>query len=95
MNHVTPFEGQEIVNRTNFNRRIEEINRVAEDVEYNKNGVNAHHLRLDGHESRIMRLEDALFSGMSKYTFVISFPNLDGIQLIHGNWNKESQRLEC
>lgn len=95
MNRITPFEGQEIVNRANFNSRIAEMNQVVEAVEYNQNGVNAHHLRLDDHESRIKRLEDGLFRGMGKYTYLISFADLDGIQLIHGNWNRENQRLEC
>lgn len=95
MEQVKLFEGQEIVERKNFNNRLEAINRMAEEIDYNRQGVDAHHRRLDDHEVRIKRLEDALFNGLSKYTYTVSFVDLSGINLISGNWNKEKQRLEC
>lgn len=51
--------------------------------------------KLNLHEVRIARLEDALFSNITGNPFLISFDNLTGIQLVKGIWNEQLQRIEC
>lgn len=44
---------------------------------------------------QIARIEDGLFSNLTKNPFLTTFENLTGITLVKGVWNKERQRLEC
>lgn len=45
--------------------------------------------------SRITRLEDAIYNNLVGNSWVLTFSDLDGIELTKGNYNKEKQRLEC
>lgn len=47
------------------------------------------------HDSRLKRLEDSLFNDIVGNPYLITFPNLTGIVLKKGVWNKAQKRLEC
>lgn len=44
--------------------------------------------------SRLTRLEDAIFNDITGNPYLITFPDLTGIVLIKGVWNKSAKRLE-
>lgn len=46
-------------------------------------------------ESRITRLEDALFNSVTGNPFITTFESLDGINRTKGVWNEKQKRLEC
>lgn len=46
-------------------------------------------------EGKLTRLEDAVFNDITGNPYTISFSNLDGIDLIKGNYNKLRNRIEC
>ena len=45
--------------------------------------------------SRITRLEDAIYNNLVGNSWILTFSDLDGIELTKGNYNKAKQRLEC
>ena len=57
--------------------------------------ANNNETRINIYESRIKRLEDGVYSNLIKNPFLISFGNLEGINLVKGCWNKNKQRIEC
>ena len=46
-------------------------------------------------EGKLTRLEDAVFNDITGNPYTVSFNNLDGIELIKGNYNKQRNRIEC
>ena len=44
---------------------------------------------------RIMQIEDSLFNQMGANPFIITFGNLNGINLARGIWNAVLHRVEC
>ena len=51
--------------------------------------------RINEINARIEALENATAQGILRNPFVITFPNLEGIHLITGTWNKNKGSLEC
>ena len=45
--------------------------------------------------SRITRLEDAIYNNLVGNSWILTFSDLDGVNLVKGNYNKAKQRLEC
>ena len=45
--------------------------------------------------SRITRLEDAIYNNLVGNSWILTFSDLDGVNLAKGNYNKAKQRLEC
>lgn len=46
-------------------------------------------------EGKLARLEDGVFNDITGNPYTVSFNNLDGIELIKGNYNKQRNRIEC
>lgn len=44
---------------------------------------------------RITRLEDAIHNNLVGNSWILTFSDLDGVNLVKGNYNKNKQRLEC
>lgn len=51
--------------------------------------------RISNLDSRLSRLEAALFNDISANPFLASFEDVTGIVIVRGIWNKEKQRVEC
>ncbi|WP_312044009.1 hypothetical protein [Anaerotignum sp.] len=45
--------------------------------------------------SRIDRLEDAVFSNITGNPYLVSCDSLNGITVVKGVWNSVQQRIEC
>lgn len=46
-------------------------------------------------KGQLQRLEDGVFNDITGNPFTVSFKNLEGINLIKGNYNKIKNRIEC
>ena len=44
---------------------------------------------------RVQTIWDALFTEITTNPFMVSFQDLDGIDLVSGTWNRDAARLEC
>ena len=48
-----------------------------------------------GLTGRVLQMEDSLFNEITANPFIVSFENLDGLNVIRGIWNPTFQRIEC
>lgn len=64
---------------------VEELKKCCVDV--NK--------QLQEHTGKIQTLWDAVFSNITTNPFLITFEDLDGVELYNGIWNTTAHRLEC
>ena len=44
---------------------------------------------------QITRLEDAVYNDITGNPWVLTFENLDGVELARGNYNRSEQWIEC
>jgi len=51
--------------------------------------------RFNALNARIEALENSMIQGIVRNPFVITFPDLDGIRIISGTWNRARGSLEC
>ncbi len=51
--------------------------------------------KIDDVIGRITRLEDAIYNNLVGNSWILTFSDLDGVNLAKGNYNKAKQRLEC
>lgn len=51
--------------------------------------------QLADHETRIRRLEDAIYNDITGNPHSYLFDTLEGIRVVSGVWNKAKSRLEC
>jgi hypothetical protein len=72
----------------------EETARIAKDLEL-EGRINALELQVIENAGKIALLWDAVFADMTANPFLFTFADLNGINLIHGNWDKTQQRLDC
>lgn len=70
--------------------------------EVHKHDPNAHEeahapilKQLADHETRIRRLEDAIYNDITGNPHSYLFDTLEGIRVVSGCWNKTKNRLEC
>ena len=48
-----------------------------------------------GLTGRVLQMEDSLFNEITANPFIVSFENLDGLNVVRGIWNPTFQRIEC
>jgi hypothetical protein len=72
----------------------EKTARVAKDLEL-EGRINAIELQVIDNTGKIGLLWDAVFADMTTNPFLFTFADLNGINLIQGNWDRERQRLDC
>jgi hypothetical protein len=68
--------------------------RIQKDLEFEAR-VNALELQIIDMAGKIGLLWDSVFSDMTTNTFLFTFVDLDGVDVIRGNWNRVQQRMDC
>jgi hypothetical protein len=74
--------------------KLEKIARVAKDLELEER-INAIELQVIENTGKIALLWDAVYADMTTNPFLFTFADLNGINLIQGNWDRMQQRLDC
>jgi hypothetical protein len=73
---------------------MEKAARIAKDLEL-EGRINALELQVIENTGKIALLWDAVFADMTTNPFLFAFADLNGINLIQGNWDRAQQRLDC
>ncbi|WP_050698602.1 hypothetical protein [Anaeromassilibacillus senegalensis] len=98
-NHDTSISGL-IAHSENIDMHVTAEDKVlwdtgAETAEQATENVTKALLKIMNLESRVARIEDAIFNDITGNPFLTTFDSLSGIVLVKGVWNEEQQRIEC